>query len=114
MTEVEIEKAIKKEKAKLNKVYKNVDDDKYHTVEQLMNNAAFLSVQLLNLQEMINANGAIETYDNGGGQTGTRMSPAVVSYNKLLTNYNTVVKTLLAVNPDAQKADDGFADFLKQ
>ena len=114
MTETEIEKLAKKEKAKLNKIFKTVDEDKYKTVEQLISNAAFLSAQLSNLQDIINANGAVESYDNGGGQTGTRMSPAIVAYNKLLTNYNAVVKTLMAVNPDAKKVDDSFAEFIKK
>jgi hypothetical protein len=114
MNQADKDKLIKKEKAKLNKIFKTVEEDTYKTVEQLINNAAFLSVTLMDLQDIINTNGIIETYQNGPDQSGTRISPAVTSYNKLITNYNAVVKTLLAINPQAAKVDDGFAEFVKK
>jgi len=105
---------ITKEYKKLESIYETVDADTYNTIKPMLQQAAFLIITLRDLQDVINENGAVEEYQNGENQKGYHVSPAVTSYNKLISNYNTIVKTLLSVNPAASDSDDGFEAFVKR
>lgn len=111
------DKAIRKETNRLSRVFADIDDDHKAVAKQLIQNAAFVSVTLKDLQDLINTNGAVEEYDNGGGQTGTRISPAMQSYTKLIANYNAVIKQLISLLPADKKqaaklSTDPMAQFL--
>ena len=54
------EQKIKKEIARLKRVFKDLDKNKLQTVESLIKNAAFMAVSLEELQEIINAEGYAE------------------------------------------------------
>lgn len=53
------EQKIKKEIARLKRVFKDLDKNKLQTVESLIKNAAFMAVSLEELQETINAEGYV-------------------------------------------------------
>ena len=53
------EQKIKKEIARLKRVFKDLDKNKLQTVESLIKNAAFMAVSLEELQEIINAEGGV-------------------------------------------------------
>ena len=53
------EQKIKKEIARLKRVFKDLDKNKLQTVESLIKNAAFMAVSLEELQEIINAEGYV-------------------------------------------------------
>lgn len=59
------EQKIKKEIARLKRVFKDLDKNKLQTVESLIKNAAFMAVSLEELQEIINAEGYVVEYQNG-------------------------------------------------
>ena len=71
------EQKIKKEIARLKRVFKDLDKNKLQTVESLIKNAAFMAVSLEELQEIINAEGYVVEYQNGENQKGTKQSDAV-------------------------------------
>lgn len=76
-----------------------------------------MTITLQELQADINKNGSIEGYDNGGGQSGRRISPAAQQYTKLIANYNAVIKQLVALLPGGEKEtarmqSDPMADYL--
>ena len=58
------EQKIKKEIARLKRVFKDLDKNKLQTVESLIKNAAFMAVSLEELQEIINAEGYIAMTKN--------------------------------------------------
>ena len=64
------EQKIKKEIARLKRVFKDLDKNKLQTVESLIKNAAFMAVSLEELQEIINAEGYVVEYQNGENQKG--------------------------------------------
>ena len=68
-----------------------------------MKNAAFMAVELEDLQETIAAGGATDHYQNGANQSGRKISAALQSYNSLLKNYNGVIKTLLTLLPPGER-----------
>ena len=92
-----------KELKKLQKIFENISPDKRTLCESLLQNAAFMAVKLKELQEIIDTEGMIDVYDNGGGQSGRKVSSAVQIYQKMLPSYNQVIKTLAGMLPAGEK-----------
>lgn len=102
---------------RLSKIFANIDPDKRGVTLNLIQNAAFMAVSLRTLQDVIQKNGWVSTYDNGGGQGGEKVSPAATQYAKMVATYNSTIKTLLDLLPkgdrDAARAQaDPMAAFL--
>lgn len=111
------EKKLKKEIAKLNRIFKNIGEDKKKLCENLIKNAAFMAITLEELQNDINENGPIGTYINGNGFKVSQETPAQKSYNAMINRYTAVIKTLVDLLPDdktetANKAGEALAAFI--
>lgn len=99
----ERERLIKKEKNKLLKIFKNVNKDRLSVVEKLIENAAFMSITLHDLEQKINKNGTISRYKNGENQFGTKKSPEVEVYNTMVKNYTSIIKNLADLLPPGEE-----------
>ena len=113
-TKKEKDKLIKKEIARLKKIFKDLDEDKMNTAISLIKNAAFMYVTLEDLQETINSDGAISEYQNGQNQWGTKKSPEVEIYNVMIKNHMAIIKQLsdlLPKNIQPSGVGDGFDEF---
>lgn len=115
--EMSIDEKINNEIDRLNKIYTNIQSDKKEVCKELIRNAAFLSVTLRTLQQTINEGGVVEEYNNGGGQSGTRIAPSAQIYSKLIANYNAIIKQLVALLPASDKelarlSSDPMLDYL--
>ncbi len=97
------EQRIKKEIARLKKVFKDLDKNKLSTVESLIRNAAFMAVSLEDLQEIINKDGYTEEYQNGANQKGVKQSEAVKTHIAMTKNHAAIIKQLVDLAPAAQK-----------
>lgn len=112
--EKEKDKRIKKKITILNKIFKNVEEDKKKLVSDLIVNICFMSVQLEDLQVEINNSGCVEKYQNGANQFGTKQSSAFQAYTALIKNYQTALRQLMAELPNSSLQNaDGFDEFLK-
>ena len=69
------------------------------TAKPLIDNAAFLEVELEDLQKVIAENGTVDSYQNGANQYGRKIGSEVQSYNALLKSYNTVNNRLADLLP---------------
>jgi len=96
---------IKREKSRLNKVFKLLDKNKLTTVQSLINTAAYIAVTLEELQEIINAEGYISEYKNGANQWGKKQSEAVEIYIALTRNQSTIIKQLVDLAPPEKRKD---------
>jgi len=104
---------IKKEIVKLNKLFKDMDIKIKKAVSSTIENVAFMTITLRELQKEINKNGAVTTYQNGENQYGTKKSPEVDIYNTMIKNYISAMKTLTDLLPkNSNTANDGFMEFL--
>lgn len=112
MTEKEKEKKIRKEFNKYKKKFGNMEKDKKEFVEDLCQQAAFMKITLLELQEDINARGTVVTGLNGNGFEVTSENPSQKSYNTMIKNYNATVKTLVEFLPGLEE-DDEMMSFIK-
>ena len=112
---VKKEKAVKKTRNKLRRLFAaSLEKDQLDAMSDLIDNIAFLAFALSELRQEILAPGYIEHYDNGGGQTGTKDSAAVRTYNNTVKSYNTLVKTALSMIPTQERKDtkDKLAAFI--
>ncbi len=105
---------IKKEMARLKKIFKQMEKDKWDTILSLIKNAAFMAVTLEDLQETINREGAVSEYQNGENQWGTKKSPEVDIYNAMIKNHMAIIKQLtdLLSKDKPKSVNDGFDDFI--
>lgn len=113
-SEMSREERISQELQKLKKNFTRLDAKTKKTVENLINNAAFMAVTLEDLQKSINLNGAVSEYQNGENQWGTKKSPEVEIYNTMIKNYASVIKQLtdLLPKPEPKQQKDELEKFI--
>ena len=90
---------IKREIARLKRVFRDLDKNKLQTVESLIKNAAFMAVSLEELQEIINAEGYTVEYQNGENQKGTKQSDAVKTHIAMKKHHASIIKQLSDLVP---------------
>lgn len=103
------EEKIKKEIARLRRIFKDLDSNKFKTVDSLIRKAAFLTVSLNELQDEINENGFICEYKNGANQYGTKQSPEVATYIAMSRDHTTIIAKLVELAPPAARAKSKLA-----
>ncbi|MGL4521584.1 MAG: hypothetical protein ACRCWQ_03400 [Bacilli bacterium] len=110
------DKRINAEKRKLSSLLKNLDTKKKKAVASLIENAAFMSVTLQDLQIAINEEGPVEEYQNGENQSGRKVSSNVQVYNTMIKNYMSAVKQLTDLLPKdvPVNSEDAFDAFLTE
>ncbi len=97
------EDRIKREKTRLNRIYKALESGKYALAYPLIENAAFMRITLDDLQASLNTNGCSDDYQNGANQFGRKASAELQAYNSLFKNYNTVMERLEKLLPPEQR-----------
>lgn len=95
---------VAKEKARLLEIFKDLELNKLNTCHALIDRAAFITISLQDLEEMLNETGWVEPYQNGENQSGMKKSAAADVHISLTKNLNAIVKQLLDLVPPAQKA----------
>ncbi|MDF2878618.1 MAG: hypothetical protein K0S30_1714 [Clostridia bacterium] len=87
-------------------------------VLSLIENAAFMTITLEDLQVVINKDGAVIEYQNGENQWGTKKSPEVEIYNTMIKNHMGIMRQLTDLMPGApnpkDKKEDEFMQILKR
>lgn len=93
----------------LNKIFESVKENQKALVQGLIEQACFMYVQLKELNEIIEKNGAVENFKQGKQQF-TREQPAMKTYNSMIKNYNTTIKQLSEFLPPGNSIplDDEF------
>jgi len=104
---------IKKEITKLKRLFKDMEKSTMDTVSSLIKNAAFMAITLDDLQETINSEGAVSTYQNGENQSGTKKSPEIDIYNTMIKNHMSIIKQLSDLLPKAANIPGVGEDFEK-
>lgn len=99
------------ETERLRSLFSSVDKNKTKLVDNLIEQAAFMKVDLGILQEQIRKPGAIQVSSKGA----QRQTEAAKYYTKLINAYGTVIKTLNSVmGKNVIDGDDTFDKFLKR
>lgn len=102
-TEKTKEQKIAAEKRRLRGIFKGLEENKRKLVTPLIEKAAFMSVELDALQEIIEQDGWTSEYKNGENQYGTKRNPEADTYIALSKNYAAVIKQLVDIVPEAKR-----------
>jgi hypothetical protein len=107
-------KRIKAEIKRLNGLFRGMDAKTKKVVKPLIENAAFMSVTLEDLQNHINLHGVTDKYQNGANQWGTKKSPEVEIHLQMTKNHTQIMKQLSDLLPKAtpKTKGDGFEEFV--
>ena len=105
---------IKKEIARLRKIYANVDELKKKTLEGLIEECAYMRVSLQELRAFVDRLGFVDEMEQGA-YTILRESPYYKAYISMLQRYTTASEKLLSLLPKdtaVEEIDDGFEKFV--
>ena len=100
------------ERARLLELFAGADGNKMDFIKCHVQQLAWLNVSIVELQEKVDAVGAVVQYDNGGNQRGLQQNPAcklLVDYEKLS---NTIFRALLPVLPDRPRKKGKLEQFM--
>jgi len=107
---------IRKEQSRLKKLFREIDAKSRAVVDGLIEQAAFLRVQLQELADDINENGTTELFAQGKDQEPyERQRPAANVYNSMNANYQKIIKQLNELLPKSAPktpVEEGFRDFV--
>ncbi|PKK97336.1 MAG: hypothetical protein CVV58_01745 [Tenericutes bacterium HGW-Tenericutes-3] len=104
-----MKKTIDNEYKRLKSLFSSVDETKTELVDNLIQQAAFMKVELGILQDQIQKHGAVQV-SNRGAQ---RQTEAAKYYTKLVNSYGTVIKTLNSIiGKNIIDEDDEFDKFI--
>ena len=95
---------INREKKRLLEIFAGLDENKLRTCYALIDRAAFITINLEDLEKELNEIGWTETYTNGKNQEGVKKSAAAEAHISLTKNLNAIMKQLLEFVPPVQKA----------
>lgn len=100
------EKRIASEKRRLTKIFKTIEDGKKQTVEGLIERAAFMRVQLEDLEKELNEHGWTEEFcQSDKCEPYKRQRPEGQTYISLNSNYQKIIKQLTDIVPDDSSRD---------
>lgn len=109
----EREKRIRAERNRLNKILgatKQKDGleptPRIKAAKGLIDNAAFMTIHLQDLQAELNEHGCVEEYRNGETQYGMKKSAAADIYTTMYKNYIATIKQLAELAPDNVGTDE--------
>ena len=110
-------KRIKKEVARLKRLFKEIDENKKKLVFTTIEDVAFMTITMQDLREKIVREVTTSTYKNGENQYGTKQSPDAQLYLQMSQKQTQAMKILVDCLPKMQKApeqqkEDGFKEFV--
>jgi hypothetical protein len=95
---------------RLSTLFKDVDENKTKLIDELLMKAAFLKVQLDELEGPLKKYGAIQFSNKGNARESTNYK----TYLKTLTVYQGIIKTLsIVMGRNTIDSDDEFDEFLR-
>lgn len=104
---------IKEEIEKLEKLFEKIDPSRKSLAEKLINNAAYMSVELEYLKKHNVEYGIKEVYMNGANQFGYKESVESKTYGTMIKNYSNIIKQLNDMLPPTESKvdEDDFDNF---
>lgn len=103
---------LKRAREELDSVFAGLDEKRRKTVDKLLDNAAFMAVQLEDLRAVIQENGVVSEYQNGENQYGTKKSPEVEVYLSMIKNYTAIINSLCAMLPGESPSANALLEFV--
>lgn len=99
-----MQKKVETELKHLSDIFKDIDENKRDFVQRHIEQLAWYYVSIAELQARIDKAGTVTTYNNGGGQTGTKTNPDIKTLMDYQKACNTIVRTLIPLVPAGKSA----------
>lgn len=116
MAKIKKETRIKRENKRLRNKYKELPKDFLEIVDGLIDEAAFMRVELQDMKEDMIENGRIEEFcQSANSKPYDRERPVVRQYNQMVRNYQNIIKQLdekLPKKSEIPEKPDGFDEFI--
>ena len=109
------ESRIKAEKARLETLYNDLPEGRHRVAAGLIDRAAFMRIELEDLEEDLRKNGWAEMFSQGNQEPYPRARPQGQSYNTMNANYLKIIQKLDAMLPKERgggEENDGFDAFV--
>lgn len=108
---------IKKEVARLKRLFSKIDPQKKKLVFATIDDVAFMTITMQDLRDAIIREGTTVEYKNGENQYGTKQSPDAQLYLQMSQKQTAAMKILIDCLPKTQpkaavEKSDGFEDFI--
>lgn len=105
MNDTDFEKAVNKEKNKINRQLKaaKISAHKMKILEPVIENVSVMKVKLEELREQITQEDFMVEYDNGGGQKGIKENPIYKRYESFFKTYMVGMGRIIDTLPDQNK-----------
>ena len=108
---------IKKEVARLKRLFSKIDPQKKKLVFATIDDVAFMTITMQDLRDAIIREGTTVEYKNGENQYGTKQSPDAQLYLQMSQKQTAAMKILIDCLPKTQpkaavEKNDGFEDFI--
>ena len=112
--ELEKTRRFKREKAKLRRIFKPMPAGRFKAAAGLIEEAAWLRVTLEGLRRMVDEEGVLDVFAQGGDII-VRRHPAVKAYASMVQRYCTTSKLLTSLLPDGgHDVEDELMAFVKR
>lgn len=109
-------KRIKKEEARIKRLFKDIEENRKKLVFTTIADVAFMTVTMQDLRDTIIREGTTATYKNGENQYGTKQSPEAQMYLQLSQKLTQAMKILVDCMPKPEKKttapEDDFDNFV--
>lgn len=109
------ENRIKDEGKRLRKIFENLPEDVKGAAEVLIDNMAYMRIELEDARDDINKNGRVEMFKQGDQEPYERIRPVANDYNNLFSKYTNAFKEVCKKLPDkapVEQESDGFESFV--
>lgn len=107
---------VRAEKNQLGKLYADLPENKKRLADGLIERAAFMRIELEDLETDLAENGWTEPFSQGKQEPYDRARPQGQTYNTTNANYQKIIKQLDALLPksasEQMPEDDGFDSFV--
>lgn len=112
--DIDKDREIQKNKRQINKLLKQVPEDKKQIAEKLVKEIIFMGETLDDLKDQVKECGPVELFKQGS-QEFMRESPALKAYNTTVQRYSLLYKQLTDLLPKSpiETKGDALLDFIK-
>ena len=112
--DIEKTRRFKREKARVRRICRDMEPSLLKAAEGLIQEAAFMRVTLEELRQVIDAEGILDVFEQGGDII-VRRHPAVKAYASMVQRYCTTSKLLTSLLPDGgHDVEDELMAFVKR
>ena len=103
-----VEERAKDEIVRLTALLKDsgISAKRVQALKPVIKNTAWMKVKLDDARELIKDSSVIVKYNNGGGQNGTQINPALKAYESLWKSYMSGMNTILSAFPKERVAEE--------